>query len=331
MSRQLSQNRFLADLFSKDPTQANFLQEIIRSINNVAAGAGVAVSGDTTPPPPVNALTVKASGEMLHVTLSHAAQVSRSVEYYVEAHTDPSFTAPAVIEHFGPSRSKFMHLPTYGDSLPGGAPPPINKWYLRAYAQYPGSKPSAPTVLGGLNNPTPIVLTGTTKLSPLPSTGSGTASSTGQQGGSGRGKQRISTPKVVRIGKSQASQTPVVLPVLNPPIHLLAAVNSASGTTSVSQSGTSTAINVASSTFYIGDLTLVTNPGSVDPGSYGTWFVFHDDPNLQGGNVTYQVTSDVTVLGRSYSRFVDGKITTSGAGGGSGGGSGGGGGGRGFL
>lgn len=203
--KKLSEDRFLADLFTKDAVQANFLQRIVDAINNVAKGAGVAVSGDLPAPPPVNAITVKARGEMVHATLTHNAEVDRSINYFLEADTSTSFTQPHVMD-LGSSRSHIFTLPTFNDA---GGP---QQWYLRAYAQRPGGKPSTPTVLGGIVNPTAIQLQGTTKMTILPSTGSGTASTTGQQGGSGRGKQRISTPKAVRIGKQQASAAAVVAP-----------------------------------------------------------------------------------------------------------------------
>src|SRR5271170_476366 len=235
----LSEDRYLADLQTKDQLQAAFQQRIIDAINNVAKGAGVSTFGELTPPQPVNAITVKSSGEQIHATLTHAAQLTRSINYFIEADTSPSFTQPHVMD-IGSSRSHIFNLPTLSDS--GG----LQKWYLRTYAQYPGSKPSPPTVLGGLENPTPIILQGTTKMTILPPTGSGTGSSTGQQGGVGRGKQRISTPKVIRIAKSQASNAPVVAPVMSPALHLLGAILSSGGMTSLSQSGTSTAINVNS-------------------------------------------------------------------------------------
>ena len=174
--RSLSEERYLADLFTKDSIQASFMQHIITSINNVARGAGVAVTGDALPPPPVDGISVKTSGEMVHATLSHTATLTRAVEYHLEADTSPSFTQPHVM-HLGSSRGHIFTLPSKTDS--GAA----QNWYLRAYSQYPGSPPSKPTFYGGLS-PTPLKLSGSTQLTLLPSTGSGTASTTGQQGGS---------------------------------------------------------------------------------------------------------------------------------------------------
>jgi hypothetical protein len=319
--RSLTEDRFLADLRTRDALHAAFLDRLITGINNVAAGAGVAVTGDLTPPPPINAITVKANGEMVHATLSHGAEVSRSIHYFLEADNSPSFPQPHVME-LKSSRGHVFHLPALNDS---GVQQP---WYLRAYAQNPGSRPSPPTVLGGLANPTPLMLKGSTKLTLLPSTGSGTASSTGQQGGAGLGKQRISTPKVTRIGKLQASNTPVSSPVVGAAPHLLADITQAASVTSISQVGTSTAISInGTQTFFLGGLTIqMSCPSNVDPGAFGTYYAFIDNPDLLSGNFTAQVTTNITVLGQAPGRFPLGKVVTSGAGGGTGGGSGGGGG-----
>lgn len=325
--RRLAEDRFLAELRTKDALHAAFLDRVINGINSVAAGAGVAVTGDADPPPPVNAITLKANGEMVHVTLAHGAEVSRAIHYFLEADNSPSFPQPHVME-LKSSRGHVFHLPALNDS---GVQQP---WYFRAYAQNPGSKPSAPTVLGGLANPTAVMLKGTTAMTLLPSTGSGTASSTGQQGGSGLGKQRISTPKVVRVGRTQQSNAPVSPPTVNPALHLLAAVASASQTTSLSQAGTTARINVAAGIFNLGNLAINTFASAVPITTditgaaltFTTYFVFHDDPNLAGGNVTYQATTDPTQLAKGTARFYDGSITLAVGGGGTGGGTGGGGG-----
>lgn len=98
----------------------------------------------------------------------------------------------------------------------------------------------------------------------------------------------------------------------------------------LTQSGTSTLILVASTTFKTGDTTQVYNSGSVDPGAFGTYFVYTDDPFFQGGAVVYKATPLNSVTTASLGRMTFGKITTAGGGGGSGG-TGGGGGGRGPI
>ena len=92
-------------------------------------------------------------------------------------------------------------------------------------------------------------------------------------------------------------------------------------TTGLSQTGGSTVINVASNTAQIGSNTVIYNSGSVDPGVYGTYYVYADDPTFTGGAVTYVATTNQLDLLSSDDRVPFGKITTSGGGGGGGGGS----------
>lgn len=99
---------------------------------------------------------------------------------------------------------------------------------------------------------------------------------------------------------------------------------SASGSTSLSQNGTTTTINVGAATFYLGNIVVNTNSGSVNPGAYGTYHVYFDNPGYGGGAVTYQATTNVLDLTKNPFRFSLGSITTSSGGGGSGGGTSGG-------
>jgi hypothetical protein len=98
----------------------------------------------------------------------------------VELANNPQFSQPHV-EHLGSSRGRFITLPTNADD---GAK---HTWYARAYTQYQGSQPSGFTYHGG-DSPAGFQMEGATNMTPLPSTGSGTASNDGQQGGSGLGK-----------------------------------------------------------------------------------------------------------------------------------------------
>lgn len=96
------------------------------------------------------------------------------------------------------------------------------------------------------------------------------------------------------------------------------------GSSPLTQDGTSTKIDVAASVWHAGNENISYGAGSVDPGSYGLWYVFADDPARAGGNVIYQATSDVSVLVALDGRLYFGSITTASGGGGSGGGGGGG-------
>ena len=177
----LSGGRALTKWIQENPRQGALIQRLITSINTLAENTASSAVGRIEAPPPINALNVKVSGEYAHVTIDHSGEIQQGVHYFVEAANNENFIGAHPI-HFGTSRTRDpLHLPALDD---GGSP---QNWYLRAYAQYPGSSPSAPVAYGG-PSPTPITTTGTTQLSLLPSTGSGTASNSGQQIGWGFGK-----------------------------------------------------------------------------------------------------------------------------------------------
>ena len=166
---------------------SNGLQRIEDGINNLGSQLAADPVGLSAVPPPLEAVNVKASGEQVHVTLTHNAPIQKNIHYFVEyTQNDPNFLAPHV-EHFGTSRGRVLHLPTNDD---GGSP--IN-YYFRAYPQLPGSKPAAPMNFGGVT-PTAVTLGGTTNLTLQSSTGSGTGAANGQQGGWGFGKTNTRGP-----------------------------------------------------------------------------------------------------------------------------------------
>jgi hypothetical protein len=172
--RELEQAR------QQNPLTGRLLQRMINAIVQTATNATVSPLGALAPPPSVGALNIKSSGEIIHATISDSAPIQKGINYFVEYATEPNFLAPHVY-HLNASRGHFVTLPSKTDS--GAA----QNWYARAYSQYPGSGPSRPVYFGGLS-PTAITLTGTTQLTPLASTGSGTASPAGGQGGWGLGK-----------------------------------------------------------------------------------------------------------------------------------------------
>ena len=177
----LSGGRALSKWVQDNPTQGSLLQKIITAVNTLADNTSSSAVGRSTPPPPINAINVKVSGEYAHVTLTHTGNIQQGVHYFVEAANNEDFNGAHPI-HFGTSRTRDpIHLAALDDS---GAP---QKWYLRGLAQYPGSDPSTTVAYGG-TKPTAITTTGTTRLTWQPSTGSGTSSNTGQQVGWGFGK-----------------------------------------------------------------------------------------------------------------------------------------------
>lgn len=177
----LSGGRALTKIIQKDPLLGSLLQRIINGTNTLAENTASSAVGRIEPPPPINAVNIKVAGEYAHVTLDHSGEIQQGVHYFVEAATNPNFIGAHPI-HFGTSRTRDpIHLAAQDDN---GDP---QSWYMRAYAQYPGGSPSKPVAFGGAN-PTPITTTGGTNLSWQPSTGSGTASNSGQQIGWGFGK-----------------------------------------------------------------------------------------------------------------------------------------------
>lgn len=177
----LTGGRALTKLIQKDATQGALIQRIITAVNTLADNTGSSAVGRLSPPPPINALNVKVAGEYAHVTIDHSGDIQQGVHYFVEAANNENFANAHPI-HFGTSRTRDpIHLAPKDDA---GNP---QTWYLRGYAQYPGSDPSSPVAFGG-PQPTAITTTGSTQLTWKPSTGSGTASNNGAQTAWGFGK-----------------------------------------------------------------------------------------------------------------------------------------------
>ncbi len=175
----------------KDAYAGTLLSRIIQAVNTLAKNSGVAAVGKIPPPPPVDSINVSGptpvnglvtipESEVLHWTIQHNQEVHKGVHYFSEIDTNPAFTNPHIIHH-GTSRTGFLSLPT------NNASGTKQTYYLRSYAQYPGSDPVRPTVLGGLDGAIGIQMGGASKTSLLPSTGSGTAAANGSQGGHGFG------------------------------------------------------------------------------------------------------------------------------------------------
>jgi hypothetical protein len=173
--------QLLSDIENQFPKLGIFLRsKVLPAINTIGRNAAVAPVGQIAAPAAPGSVNVKVAGEIAHVTIDDPSAVQRGGQYHVELATNPQFSQPHV-EHLGSSRGRFINLPTNADD---GTP---HTWYARAYSQYPGSQPGAFTYHGG-DEPAGFTMGGTTNMTPLPSTGSGTASSDGQQGGSGLGK-----------------------------------------------------------------------------------------------------------------------------------------------
>ena len=157
------------------------LQRIQDGLNALGDHIGADPTGTMPAPPPVQALDVKAKDGLIQATVSDNNPIQKNLHWFVEYDTDPNFTKPHVA-HLGVSRSmRPVTLPAKDDN--GND----QKFYFRAYSQYPGSHPSEPIHYGG-TTPTAVDPGGSIQMSLLPSTGSGTAQSSGEQGGAGFGK-----------------------------------------------------------------------------------------------------------------------------------------------
>jgi hypothetical protein len=167
------------------PGFGQYLARGLRGIVDAVNGLSQNISADSTStlpaPTPIQALTVKANGGLVHAVITDTAALQKNTHYLVEMDTDPSFSQPQVF-HLGPSRTMApIMLPAQDDD---GNP---QTFHFRAYKQQPGGLPSTPVNFGG-TSPTPVSPGGSQKLTLIPSTGSGTAQPSGEQGGSGFGK-----------------------------------------------------------------------------------------------------------------------------------------------
>lgn len=189
---ELQGGRELNYVSQKDAYAGTLFSRVIEAINALAKNSGSAAVGKIPPPPPVDSISVSGpapvdgvvtipQSEILHWTIQHNQEVKKGVHYFSEIDTSPAFTNPHVVHH-GTSRTGFLTLPTLPAA--GGTP---HTYYLRSYAQMPGSDPVKPTVFGGLSGAIGIKMGGVSQNDILPSTGSGTAAANGSQGGHGFG------------------------------------------------------------------------------------------------------------------------------------------------
>jgi hypothetical protein len=192
INEELQGGRELNYIAQRDVYSGSLFTRILDAVNTLAKNAGVSAIGKVSPPPPVDSINVSGpvpsggiqsipNSEILHWTIQHNQSVSKGIHYFSEVDTSPAFTNPHVIHH-GTSRSGFLSLPTNNGSNVK------QTYYLRSYAQYPGSDPTPPSVFGGLAGPYGIQMGGSSQTSLLPSTGSGTARPNGSQGGQGFGE-----------------------------------------------------------------------------------------------------------------------------------------------
>jgi hypothetical protein len=177
-------NDLLSQIENENPKLGQYLRQYIaKSIERTAQNAAVSPTGTVAAPQAPSGLSVAAAGEIVHVSVTDNARINRGINYFTEiSPNDPSFRQP-IVYHHGTSRTP----PPFSLPTKDGSGNQIS-YYFRSYSQYAGSKPSARTVF---NNGAAVTLAGSTELDLLPSTGSGTASGNGSQGGQGFGRHPI--------------------------------------------------------------------------------------------------------------------------------------------
>lgn len=164
------------------------LEQLQDGVNQVGTATGTDPNAHTAQPAPPSAISVSSGSDHVHVTLQDTAQHSRAENYFVEwSANDPSFMNPNV-EHLGASRGRVLALPAKD-----GSNNTIN-YYFRGYKHSLGAtQASNHVVYGSPTTPTAVTLTGSSKLTLLTSTGSGTAPTNGQKGGQGFGSAQFSS------------------------------------------------------------------------------------------------------------------------------------------
>lgn len=191
--------REITKLRQMSPFLGDALQKVVDAINRQGTNANVsAVGADLPEPDPVDATEVSGSynstdntlsvtGNILHAVHTHNSELKRGITYTTEIDTDPSFSNPHQLAQ-NSSRSVFGSVPN-GD------------YYMRVTPQYPGSRPSKPTVYGGLKGPTKITIAGTNTTTLLTSQIGGTA----RPGQGGKGLGPVQTRAPIGLVKSQLS------------------------------------------------------------------------------------------------------------------------------
>ena len=153
----------------KDAKLAEALQSIQNAINATAKKVGVDPTGQTPAPSAIQALNVTAANGMFSVAIVDNSPINKGINYFVEWDTASNFPTPHVID-LGASRTTHEAL---GNQTT----------YWRAFSQYADS-PASPIIYCSAN---PVIGGGAAPPASAGTTGSGTAVSTGQQGGTGLG------------------------------------------------------------------------------------------------------------------------------------------------
>ena len=168
----------LTQIENENPKLGQYLRaHVVHSIETLARNTGASATGFVPAPDPPESINVAGSGELLEVKVNHSAPVQKNMQYitHVSAN-DPDFLNPTIIDHHGSSRCPpLYHLP------PNDADGNPIVYHTRTAVQMPGGNPSKWTY-----GP-PVTLSGTTRMTLQPGTGSGTGAADGSQSAVGLG------------------------------------------------------------------------------------------------------------------------------------------------
>jgi hypothetical protein len=180
-------NDLLQQIENDDPKLGQYLRSyVLPAIQTTAQNAAVSPTATIQPPKAPESVSVTTSGELMQVVVNHTTPIQKGVQYITHIATNPQMTNAIVVDHGCSRTPPHINLPTKDGS--GNT----HNYYVATVAQYPGSKPSAPTFYGG-SSPKPVTMGGTTQMDIMPGTGSGTASNGGQTlVGLGKSQVRVS-------------------------------------------------------------------------------------------------------------------------------------------
>jgi hypothetical protein len=175
---KLTGGKMLAQLNRTSPDLGALFSKLIDAHNHVAAQAGIDPVGQAATPPPPQNVDVTVTGEQTHIRVTDNNPTDRARTYFTEVHTDPNYTSSKMVIQHGATRDAQVSLPTLNSD---GV---MQDYYLRSYAQTPGSPPS-PFVA----YPTYVTMdpAGTTRGDLPSSAGSGTAPASGTVSAQGFG------------------------------------------------------------------------------------------------------------------------------------------------
>jgi len=155
----------LAAIKGRDPRLHSILERIVKQVNLMQKGTGVAPANQLPVPPTLGAIAVTAANGWFDISLSDKGVAQPGIVYFVEFDTSANF-GNAHTQYLGPARHS--HLGLGNQTL-----------FFRGYSMYLGSGVRSPyVVLGGT---TPASVTGGGAAAPAlsPAQGSGTSQQPG--------------------------------------------------------------------------------------------------------------------------------------------------------